>query len=310
MLGLSGPGDRPGSSSRRRCRSGARPTRAADRSSSSFSGMFAMSPIARTPGNPATVKSGATSIRPPLPCFSPLADAIGRGHEATAPDDAAGLDRRAVRERHVARPDLGHARPQPEVDVVLVEHAGGVRVALVGEHREERVAVIDDVDAGPRGERRELVDHRRVDHLGQGAGDLDPGRAAADDHEVDRALVDAVRVPVGLLERLDDPGPEAVRVLERVERERVLGAGGLEEVRLGARREDDVVAPVRLARVGRHGLRRRVDRGDLAALRDEAVVLGGDAAQRDTRCRRGRASTSRPGRGAAGTGGSRSCRSG
>jgi hypothetical protein len=132
----------------------------------------------------------------------------------------------------VPRPDLGHALPQEELDVVLLEHAGGVRVALVGEHREERIAVVDDVDAGPRRQRREFVDHRRVDHLGQRARDLDAGRAAADDHEVDRAFVDAVRIPVGLLERLDDPGPQTIRVVERVEREGVLRAGGLEEVGL------------------------------------------------------------------------------
>ena len=86
-------------------------------------------------------------------------------------------------------PDLGHARPQPELDAVLLEDRGRVGMALVGEHLEERLAVVDEVDLGPRGERRELVDHRRVDHLGQGAGDLDPGRAAADDDEVDGALV-------------------------------------------------------------------------------------------------------------------------
>ena len=65
-----------------------------------------------------------------------------------------------------------------------------------------------------------------VDHLGQGAGDLDTGRAAADDHEVDRALsIRPSGVPVRLLERLDDPGPQPLGVVERVERERVLGPG-------------------------------------------------------------------------------------
>ena len=36
-----------------------------------------MSPMTRTPGKPATVKSGLTSIRPPLPCGSPAAPATG-----------------------------------------------------------------------------------------------------------------------------------------------------------------------------------------------------------------------------------------
>ena len=135
------------------------------------------------------------------------------------------LMRRPVRQRHVTRAD-GSVTPVPsaELDAVLLEDPRRVGVALVGEHLEELLAVVDEVDLRARRQRRELVDHRRVDHLGQGAGDLDPGRAAADDDEVDRALVDELRIAVGLLERLDDPRPQAVRVVERVEREGVLGA--------------------------------------------------------------------------------------
>ena len=84
--------------------------------------------------------------------------------------------------------------------------------------------MVDEMDLGPRRERRELVDHRRVDHLGQGARDLHPGRPPADDDEVEGALVDQLRVAVGLLEGLDDPRLEAVRVVERIQREGVLGA--------------------------------------------------------------------------------------
>ena len=54
-------------------------------------------------------------------------------------------------------------------------------------------------------------------------------------------------IPVGLLEGLDDPGPQALRVVERVERERVLGAGRPEEVRLRPGRQDEVVPGVGLA---------------------------------------------------------------
>ena len=107
--------------------------------------------------------------------------------------------------------------------------------------------MVDEVDLRPRRERRELVDHRRVDHLGQRAGDLDAGRAAADDDEVDGALVDEARIAVGLLEGLDDPRPQALRVVERVEREGVLGARRPEEVRLRAGGEDEVVPGVGLA---------------------------------------------------------------
>ena len=96
--------------------------------------------------------------------------------------------------------------PRQQLDAVLLEDPRRVGVALVDEHLQELLAVVDEVDLRARRERRELVDHRRVDHLGQGAGDLDPGRPAADDDEVDGALVDEARVAVGLLEGLDDPG--------------------------------------------------------------------------------------------------------
>ena len=56
-------------------------------------------------------------------------------------------------------------------------------------------------------------------------GHLDAGRAAADDDEVDGALVDRFWVPVGLLEGLDDPRRQAFRIVERVERERCSAPG-------------------------------------------------------------------------------------
>ena len=100
----------------------------------------------------------------------------GRGLEAAAPDDAARQDRRTVRQGDVARSDLGHSDAEAKVDAVLLEDARRVGMALVGEHRQELLAMVHEVDPCARGERRELVRHRGRDHLGQGAGDLDAGR--------------------------------------------------------------------------------------------------------------------------------------
>ena len=231
-----------------------------------------------------------------------------RGHQPAAPDDATGLDRRAVRQRHVTGADRFHAGPEQEFDAVLLEDPRRVRVALVGEHLEELLPVVDEVDLRPGRQRRELVDHRRVDHLGQRPGDLDPGRPATDDDEVEGALVDEMWIAVGLLERLDDPRLEAVGVVERIQREGVLRPWRPEEVRLGAGRQHEVIPRVGLAVTRRHGPGRGVDRNDLGALGLEPVELGRDLAQRIGDVTARPTSTSRPGRGAAGTGGSRSCR--
>ena len=228
----------------------------------SLSGMFAMSPMTRTPGNPSTVKSGATSIRPPRPCGSPAVPGDRRGHQPAAPDDATGLDRGPVRQRHVTRVDGLHADPQHQLDAVLLEDPGRVGVTLVGEHRQQLFAVVDEVDLRTRCQRREFVDHRRVDHLGQGAGDLDPGRTAADDDEVDGAFVDEVRIAVRFLECLDDPRPQAVGIIERVEREGVLGARASRRSSAASRRPGRCSRPRRSrrcasSRSGRPGRSRR-----------------------------------------------------
>ena len=141
--------------------------------------------------------------------------------------------------------------------------------------------MVDEAHLGARGKRRVLVDHRRRDHLGEGAGHLDAGRAAADDDEVDGALVDPLRVAVGFLEGLDDPRRQALRVVERVEREEVLRARG-------ARRSSAGIPPrgrgsrrrrSRRCRWSRSG---RPDRCATTVPRfaSKSLVLRGDLAQR------------------------------
>ena len=84
----------------------------------------------------------------------------------------------AVRQRHVARADLGDAGAQPQLDAVPLEDLGGVLVGLLRERPQDRVAVVDHDHPGGasprgRGTRRE----RAVDHLRERARDLRAGRA-------------------------------------------------------------------------------------------------------------------------------------
>ena len=107
--------------------------------------------------------------------------------------------------------------------------------------------MVDEAYPRPRRECRELVDHRRVDHLRQGAGHLHPGRSAADHDEVDRPVIRQAGVAVGFLEGLDDAGRQVLSVVERIEREGMLRPGRPEEVRLRAGGQDQVIAAEGLA---------------------------------------------------------------
>ena len=81
-------------------------------------------------------------------------------------------------------------------------------------------------------------------------------------------------------------------------------ARGAEEVRLRAGGQHQHVAGPRLAVLGRHGPGRGVDAGDLGEVHVDVVLVGEHVSQRmrDVACPR--AARSRPGRAAAGTGGS------
>ena len=131
---------------------------------------------------------GWTSMRPPRPCGRPAAPASARRHDPAAPDHAVRLDRRAVGEVHVAGPDAGHGDAEVQAHALAAQDLGDVVVRLVRERPEQRVAEVDDVHLrGRHGEVAVLRGQRVVDHVRERAGELDARRAAADDHEVQRA---------------------------------------------------------------------------------------------------------------------------
>ena len=163
---------------------------------------------------------------------SPLRHPRGAGQrrrlDAAAPDHAASGDRHPVGQRGVPGADLAHRRAEVQPHALAAEHLGDVGVRVLGERAEQGVAEVDEVDA--RGGDSQVVvlgGHRLVDQVGQRPGRFDAGRPAAHDHEVQRALVDQRRVPVGLLEDGEDARAQPLRVVERVERERVLAAPGV-----------------------------------------------------------------------------------
>ena len=153
---------------------------------------------------------------------------------------------------------------------------------LVGERPEHDLGRVDEVDLGAADVEVVVApDHDVVDEVGQRPRRLDPGGARADDHEVERALVEQLRVPVGVLEHLEDAGAQPLGVVERVQRDGVVGgARGVEVVRLRPHGEDEVVAGVRAAVGAADGPGRRIDVGHLGHLHVDRLVLAEDAAER------------------------------
>ena len=126
------------------------------------------------------------------------------------------------------RADLGHRDAQVQPHALAAEDLRGVVVRAVGERAEQRVAEVDEVDLR-RADRQVVVlgRHRLGDQVRERPRQLDAGRAAADDDERERALVEQRGVAVGRLEDLEDPRAQPRRVVERVERERVLLRAGV-----------------------------------------------------------------------------------
>jgi hypothetical protein len=200
-----------------------------------------------------------------------------------APDDAARGDHRSVAERDVSRTDLGDRDTEMDLDALARQHLRHVAVRRVRERPEQRVAQVDDVDSGPGDVEVLILDgHRLVDEVGQGAGRLDAGRPATDDHEVQGAAVDQAWILVRRLEDTDHSGAQALRVRERVQRKRMVRRPGrVEEVGDRSRRQDHRVAPVVGAVRRGDGVRHGVDRHDLRHLHVDVRMAAEELSQRE-----------------------------
>ena len=210
--------------------------------------------------------------------------------ESARPHDAAGEDVGAVGEHGAVGLDRGDRCAELELDTLLGQRLGRIRVGLLGERREDDVAMVDERDR--RGADVEVVvplRHHLVNHVGEGSGCFHAGGAGADDHEVKRPLFEAARVEIGVFEQAQDPVAEVLRVERRVQREGVLGrSGNAEEVRLGAHRHDQMIPGERVAVRRGDGSRVDVDRDDLGELDVHRLVLAEETAQRAHHVARGK----------------------
>ena len=196
---------------------------------------------------------------------------------------------------------------EPELHAEVGEPLGRVALRLLGEGAQHRRAVVDQVDVGPvHVEVAVALGHDVVHQVGQRPRGLHARRPGAHHHQVQRALIEAGRLALGVLEHPEDPGPEPVGVHRRVEREGVLlGTRRPEEVRPRAGRQHQVVACERLARRRRHRPGARCRRSATSPWRDrDRRVASGRSRGTAERCPPAPAPPSPPGRAAAGTGGS------
>ena len=100
------------------------------------------------------------------------------------------------------------------------EHLTGVLVRTVRETAQYNVPQVHDLNGGARHcQIVVLHGHRLVHHVGHRPGQLSAGGPGADDHEIEGALIDQLRLAVGILERREHARAKPLGIRERVERE-------------------------------------------------------------------------------------------
>ena len=166
----------------------------------------------------------------------------GRGRDAGRPQDGAGEDP-LVPERDAGGVDAGDARPGPDVHPQALELSPGLLGEVVGVGREHARHALDQDDARvARVDVLELPGQGLTRDLGERAGDLDAGRAAADDDE-GQPLAAVLRiVALGHLVGEQHPAADLERVLDALEARGEWRPLLVAEVGVGrARGEDEVV---------------------------------------------------------------------
>ncbi len=284
---------------------------------SSFQGWTAASPTTKISGWPGIVRSGPTMTRPARSVCGPgrRRDLPGerRRLHAGRPEHGPGRDRLLGRRR------ASTTRTSSLVDVDRPACSSGrrPRAARAGAAPTPTGPADRAAGRGPCASTRmirasagriaaEIALERVARDLAEGAGELDAGRAAADEHERHPfAAAFRVGLAFGGLERDEDPPADLGRVLDGLEargERRPLRVVEVAVVR--ARRDDERVVVDRAAVREQDLALLGVDADGLAEDDGRVAVLAAGSSGAAGRCRRARARRSRPGRASAGTGGS------
>ena len=169
--------------------------------------------------------------------------------------------------------DRGDQRRGPHLDAERLEARPGLRRERLGEGQQDAVRPLEQDDAsGPGVDVPEVAREDVAGDLGEGAGHLDSGRAAADDDEREPGPAPlGVVLALGRLEREQHAAADGRGVLDRLEPGRDRGPLVVAEIGVGRAGGDDQVVVADLA-VGQHDAPgRRIDRDGLA--QDDLHVL-------------------------------------
>ena len=144
----------------------------------------------RSFSKPTTRVSPLTSIRPPRPIGRPQVRSVGIAGHAGRPDHQVDRHRRAVLEVDPVGVHLGDRGLQPDVHAALDQLTQRVLAQRVVERGQQVPGHLDQHHVHPRRVELGIGGGDRLGlELGQLAGHLDPGRAAADDHHGEAAGV-------------------------------------------------------------------------------------------------------------------------
>src|SRR5215469_10559558 len=134
--------------------------------------------------------SPAASLR------EPRATGDRRGLEASCPNHAAAFDGAAVGQYHVAWMHFLHGSVEFEDHTAALQNPTCVIMGLSREGREERGAMLHQVDVGGFSETFTLCRQCRMNRVRQGARHLSARRSTADDHDVQRTLLDELGLAI------------------------------------------------------------------------------------------------------------------
>ena len=223
-------------------------------------------------------------------CGGLHAEDVGQrvGPDAGGPDERVGLDHLTATQVHPCWRDLLDRRSRAHLDAPPHERLAGVALRGGAEGWQQLVAHLEQVHPGPVDvEVAEVLPEHLGEQLDERAGHLDAGGPAADDHEVQRAVVDERPVGVRSFEPAEHVVAQADGVAQAVEGQAV-GVGALDAEGVGRRagRQHQLVERQGVAALQRDLVPVPVDAGDGPLPEPQVLLLLEDAADGvgDVRC--------------------------